>query len=236
MVQQLGPLTPRQLKAETGLLNKQIMPALHRLQQAFLVYEDQTDSDWERAWYDMASEWPDLELNPADETATREVVLRVVQNDVFITFEQLTDWAQLPAKRLREAVVALEDSRAVVPLAVAGLGEGWIRADLRTIAAFDTPRGVWMLHKADPLVRSHASELKRRFGGLETLQYLLIDGAFSGAVCGHWRISAHDVEDIALDLPRGERDARRAEILAAVAAVYQPPGSRILRYAGRATS
>lgn len=48
-VQRAGPLTPRQIKEETGLLNKQIMPALHRLQTAWLVYEDQVDDGWDRA-------------------------------------------------------------------------------------------------------------------------------------------------------------------------------------------
>jgi hypothetical protein len=36
----MGGLTPQQIKEETGLLNQEIMPALHRLQEAFVVYED----------------------------------------------------------------------------------------------------------------------------------------------------------------------------------------------------
>ena len=60
VIQSAGPLTPRQLKDETGLLNKRIMPALHRLQKAFLVYEDQVSDDWERSWYDFESEWMDI--------------------------------------------------------------------------------------------------------------------------------------------------------------------------------
>ena len=43
-----GPLTSSLLKEETGLPKKQINPALQRLQEAFLVYEDQVDDDWER--------------------------------------------------------------------------------------------------------------------------------------------------------------------------------------------
>ena len=37
-LQHTGPLTPRQLAEETDLMNKEVMPALHRLQEAFLVY------------------------------------------------------------------------------------------------------------------------------------------------------------------------------------------------------
>ena len=93
-----------------------------------------------------------------------------------------------------------------------------------------------MLHKSDILARSHASELKRRFGHREVLQYLLIDGAFQGAVLGHWRIGPHDVEDIAVELPAVERMNRREEILNAVSSGYRPPYSRILRYAGKEIS
>ena len=80
-----------------------------------------------------------------------------------------------------------------------------------------------MFHQADVLVRSHQSELKRRFGNHEVLQYLLIDGVFGGAVLGHWRIGPHDVEDIVVHLPPEEQANRREEILVAVARVYQPP-------------
>ena len=69
-----GPLTPRQIKVETGLLNKKIMPALHRLQEAFIVYEDQVDADWERGWYDFAAEWPEIEVDePHRESASAAV-------------------------------------------------------------------------------------------------------------------------------------------------------------------
>jgi hypothetical protein len=91
---------------------------------------------------------------------------------------------------------------------------------------------VFMLHKADTLVRASMSELKRRFAGLEVLQYLLIDGSFRGAVCGHWRIGPHDVEDIVTDLPARARADRRDEILEAVAWQYRAPSHRILRYHG----
>lgn len=234
VVRQLGPLTPRQIKAETGLLSKQIMPALHRLQEAFLVFEDQADADWDRAWYDMAAEWPGLQLDPsAWEAAASEVLLRVLRAHVFASAEQLNDWSRLPARRLRDLLAALEQARAIVPLTVEGLGDGWICADEPALKPANPPRSVFMLHKGDPLVRLHASELKRRFGDRETLQYLLIDGVLCGAVCGHWRIGPHDVDDIVVELPQEERARRRSAILKAVAAVYRPPESAIRRYSGQ---
>ena len=66
------------------------------------------------------------------------------------------------------------------------------------------------------------------------LAYLLVDGELCGAVCGHWRIGPHDVEDIALTLPAGERRRRRREIVSEVNRFYHPPGHHILRYDGKA--
>ena len=90
-----------------------------------------------------------------------------------------------------------------------------------------------MLHRADPLVKSHASELKARFGGEEVLQYLLIDGEFVGSVCGHWRIGPHDVDNILVELPAKECTARKSKIIDAVAWNYSPPHHNILAYNGK---
>lgn len=65
------------------------------------------------------------------------------------------------------------------------------------------------------------------------LQYLLIDAELRGAVCGHWRIGPHDVEDIAVELAAKEREQRKAEIIAEVSQNYHPPFSQIRRFAGK---
>ena len=229
-----GPITPRQIKQETGLLNKQIMPALHRLQKAFLVYEDQVDDDWERGWYDFATEWPEITLrDEAWETAAAEVLLRFLRGHVFATLEQLKDWSRFSSRSLAALVSEMEKDNAFVPIAVQGLGKGWICTQDRSLRSCEVSPSVFMLHKSDILVRSHGSELKRRFGDREVLQYLLIDGAFRGAVLGHWRISDHDVEDVVVELSVAERTSRREEILNAVAWGYRAPHSRILKYDGK---
>jgi hypothetical protein len=234
-VQVAGPLTPRQIKEETGLLNKQIMPALHRLQKAFLVYEDQVDDAWERWWYDFESEWPEVELDKdLQQTAAVQVLLRFLKSHVFATFEQLKDWSQFPLRLLAKFVREMEETDLIVPQTVEGLGEGWVRTLDATLREGKITPSVFMFGREDILVKSHASELKRRFGGQEILQYLLIDGAFQGAVLGHWRIGPHDVADIVVTLPAAERANRREEILDVVAKQYHLPHSRILKYAGAA--
>ena len=45
LIERDGPLGIQQMKEETGLLVKEITPALHRLQEAFLIYEDQYDGE-----------------------------------------------------------------------------------------------------------------------------------------------------------------------------------------------
>lgn len=226
-------LTPRQMRAETGLLSKQIAPALHRLQEAFIVYEDQVDSDWERNWYEFASEWQEVVLDEKRrEEAIVQILLRFLKGHVFATLEQLKDWSRLPLKLLKTAVSDMENSGDIVPKSVKGIGEGWMLGEDADLKPSETPPSVFMLHRSDILARSHTSELKRRFGGQELLQYLLIDGMFQGAVLGHWRIGPHDVDDIVVELPAAERASRRDEILKAVAWGYHPPYSHILKYNG----
>jgi len=230
----VGPLAPRQIKEETGLLNKEIMPILHRLQEAFLVYEDQVDSDWERAWHVFEREWPGVSIQPElCERAAKEVLSRFLHAHIFATLDQIKSWSGWPAKDINHLLRSLEANGIVTACGIEGLGDGWIHADDTSLDCKEPLHSVFMLHKADSLARTAMGELRSRSAGLEVLQYLLIDGEFQGAVCGHWRIGPHDVEDIVLDLPENERMARKDEILEAVAWKYHPPSHHILRYDGQ---
>lgn len=227
-------LTPRQMKEETGLLNKKIMPALHRLQEAFIVYEDQVDSDWERNWYEFAAEWPDIKLDAdRQEEAVAEVLLRFLKGHIFATMEQFKDWSRLPSKLLKNVVGDMQKRGIIVSESAEGIGDGWICKEDTAIQPCEASPSVFMLHKADILVKSHTSELKRKFGEHEVLQYLLIDGEFKGAVLGHWRIGPYDVDNIITELSAAERACRRENILGAVSLGYRPPHSHILKYDGK---
>ena len=197
------------------------------------VYEDQVDEDWERGWYDFAAEWPEIELDEARrQSASAEVLRRFLRGHVFATEVNLKDWSTWPARRLANLLGEMESSRAIVATMVEGLGEGWTLPKDAPPESQHIPPTVFMLHRSDMLVRSHTSELKRRFGDHEVLQYLLIDGKFQGAVLGHWRISPYDLEDIVVELPAREREARREQVLQAVRWGYRPPHHNILRYDG----
>ena len=133
---------------------------------------------------------------------------------------------------MTNVIQEMERANRIVPQTVEGLGQGWRWVEDAALPEGEIVPSVFMLHKADFLVRSHMSELKRRFGGQEVLQYLLIDGQFQGAVAGHWRIGPHDVDDVVLTLPAEECAGRREEIINVVAQWYHPPHSHILKYAG----
>lgn len=95
------------------------------------------------------------------------------------------------------------------------------------------PRGVFALHRNDFLVKSFEAVLTSAFkkDGQEPLFYLLIDGAFQGAVIGRFRNGPYDLDDIVLTLPPEEAESRREEILVAVALVN---GGRVpARYTGK---
>ena len=227
-----GPLTPQQLRRETGLLAKQVMPALHRLQEAFLVYEDQVDDSWERAWYEFAVEWSEVELDEERrEDDAAEVLRRALHALVFATAEQLKDWSRWPARRVAKTLERLESEGAALPAEIDGLGSGWLAPG--EVPDAKPAEAVVVLHKQDFLVRAHESELARRFGRRDLLQYVLVDGELCGAVRGHWRFAPYDVDDISVELAASERERRRDEILAAVREQYPPPRHAILRYAGR---
>ncbi|MFC1734573.1 DNA glycosylase AlkZ-like family protein [Candidatus Hydrogenedentota bacterium] len=233
-VQTTGPLTARQIKEETGLLSKRIMPALHKLQKAFLVYEDQVDSEWDRAWYDFAAEWPEIEVSEDKRLESTITVLeRFLKAHVFANREQFKDWSQLSVKTLTEALDTMETQDLITPCSIKGLGEGWTLTNDKFPTNAKPKKSVFMLHRADFLVRSHARELKRRFDGAEVLQYLLIDGELCGAVLGHWRFGPYDVDDILLDLPKKTREGRRDAIIEAVTAEYCLPRHRVLKYDGK---
>ena len=227
-----GPLTPALLKGETGLLKKQINPALQRLQEAFLVYEDQVDDDWERGWYEFASEWPEIVLDDERrESDAAEVLARFLSAFVFANEEQLRDWCQWPARQVAGLVSALEGDGRVVATEVPTLGPGWMASSAARLPGAAPAAGIFLLDRGDFLSRAHRSELERRFGRRDILCFLYSRGEFVGAVRGHWGFKPFDIDDVEVELPAKEIATAREEILALVRAAYPEPRHRVLRYA-----
>ena len=224
LILQAGPMNIQQIKAETGLLVKEITPALHRLQEAFLVYEDQYDGEWDRGWYRFGELFPDANTDRYTRAeALQTVLMRYARRMVWFDTAMAKAFYRLPEKEIKAATAALvqqgklvcDDGGFMLPEDAAALAT----------AAPETPRFVYAVHRNDILYKSFEPTLKERFAPLykdlpydhEPLQYLLIDGEFHGATVGHFRNGPYDLNDVVCDLP--DAHSRRDEILAAVQAV-----------------
>ncbi len=234
LIIQQGPSNIQRIKEETGLLVKRITPALHRLQEAFLLYEDQYDGEWDRGWYRFEEMFP--EADPEKYTrheALRAVLMRFARRMVHFTAEMAKSFCRLPAKDIRAALSSLTAEGLLIEE-----DGGYLRAEDAEILQRYEPKEmhfVCAVHRNDFLYRAMEPELKARFlpmcEGLEydheMLQYLLIDGKFRGAVVGHFRNGPYDLNDVIGDLP----EERMEEIVEAVRQVNF--GKRPERFLGK---
>ena len=213
---QRAPLTIQQMKEETGMLVKEITPALHRLQEAFLIYEDHYDGEWDRGWHMFTSMYPDVDLTRYSRQEALKVLLqRFAYRHVIFDSAMAKSYFKLPDKDIKAAIAALIADGTMLEVPNGYL----LRTDAEEPEA-DTAEpapAVYAMHRNDFLVKSNEHWLKERYIHTfpDTLYYLLIDGKFRGAVVGKFRYTP-EVEDIILDLPDAEASARKKEILQAV--------------------
>lgn len=235
-IRESGGCSKEMIKAELNYPAGQIAKALQDLQCAFLVYENQIDTDWDTGWFDFASEW--FALHPTSEEV-QEARIKVLENFVramvFATEGQMRSWSQWPRKTVQSVIYHMRELGMIERINVQKLGEGYmLTEDIRSkFVDQSMPTTSFMLDRSDLLVRAHMDELKERYKDYEVLQYLLIDGQFQGSVIGHWRIGPHEIEDVIVELNDEQASARKDEILDAVRAFYSPATHPILNYNGK---
>ncbi|MDE7234640.1 MAG: hypothetical protein K2N29_06220 [Ruminiclostridium sp.] len=223
LIEREGPLNIQQIKEETGLLVKEITPALHRLQEAFLIYEDQYDGEWDRGWYKFSEMFP--EVNPDRYTrseALKIVLQRFAYRLVWFDIAMAKSFYKIPEKEIKPAVNEL----AAEGILVTSDSGYMLSTDEKLLTSYapKTLNFVYAIHRNDFLYKAHEHILKefakKLTEGLpydhEPLQYLLIDGEFHGASVGHFRNGPYDLNDIVCDLPDAE--SRKEEIVDAVCA------------------
>jgi hypothetical protein len=237
LLRQEGPLNIGMIKEMTGLLVKQITPILHRLQEAFLVYEDQVENDWDRGWYLFEQEFPDVDLKRYTKTeALCRVLPRFAYLHGFFTAEMAKCFYRLPMRAVQAALEFLTAEGALVSVQLGGEAGYALPGDMALLQkgdVFPAPHAAMLLQRNDFLVRSLESGLKKRFSSPdELLYYLFIDGEIRGALCGRFRFGPHDLTDVLLELPEEERHSRRGEILAAIYTEFDPALSPLGRYCG----
>lgn len=231
LIEREGPLNIQQIKENTGMLVKEITPVLHRLQEAFLVYEDQYDGEWDRSWYSFSEMFPETNINKYSKIEALKIILkRFSYRQVCFNVEMVKSFYKLPLKLIKEAIESLAYEGII-----AKTENGWLlKEDIELLEKYEpkTTKFVYAMHRNDFLVKSNEYWLKENFKHPkhETLQYLLIDGEFRGAVLGHFRNGPYDLEDIILDLPAETAIARKAEVLDAVCVANY--GKSVTHYQG----
>jgi hypothetical protein len=216
LIEREGPLTIQQMKAETGMLVKEITPALHRLQEAFLIYEDQYDGEWDRGWYKLSDMFPDADLTKYSRQAALKILLRrFAFRHVLFDADMARSFYKLPAKEIKTTISALIDEDVLTE----SDGGYLLRPDFELLRTYsgEVSKSIYAMHRSDFLVKSNEHWLKEKYPHPypDTLYYLLIDGKFRGAAVGKFRYTP-DVEDVILDLPDDEAADRRDDILRAI--------------------
>jgi len=211
------PLTIQQMKEETGMLVKEITPALHRLQEAFLIYEDQFDGEWDRGWHKFSDMFPDVDLHKyTRHDALKIIIKRFAYRLVCFDAKMVKSFYKWTDKDIKAAITALLEDKSLVVTE-----HGYMLPDdaalLQTYNA-EPPKSTFVMHRNDMLVKANDYWLKERYAHSypDTLWYLLIDGEFHGAVVGKFRYTPAEVEDVMLDLPPNEVADRKEDILQAV--------------------
>lgn len=224
LIECAGPFNIQQLKEETGLLVKQITPVLHRLQQAFLIYEDQYDGEWDRGWCTFAEMFPDIRIDRYTRIEALKIVLqRFAYRNVVFDSAMAKSFYKLPEKDIKLAIAELKDKEILV-----SYDDGFmLKSDAEILKSYEPKsiKSIFAIHRNDFLYKSNEHILKEWIKTLsaglkydcEPLQYLFIDGEFHGASVGHFRNGPYDLNDIVCDLPDAEN--RKYEIIEAIQAV-----------------
>jgi len=223
LIEREGPLNIQQMKEETGMLVKEITPVLHRLQEAFLIYEDQYDGEWDRGWYKFSEAFPDVNLRKYTRHEALKIILqRFSYRHVLFDTTMAKSFYKLPEKEIKAAINDLV-SDGILCLVDNGY---MLKSDANFLQSYtDKPlHFVYAIHRNDFLYKSNEHMLKEQFKPLyenlpydhEPLQYLLIDGEFHGASVGHFRNGPYDLNDVVCDLPNAEE--RHDEIIETITA------------------
>jgi len=221
MIVKEGSYNIQQIKSETGMLVKQITPILHRLQEAFLIYEDQYDGEWDRGWYKFSEMFPNCDLEKYTRQEALKIILqRFAYRHIIFDTAMAKSFYKLPEKEIKQAAAELV-KESIFTKAEGGF---MLSSDMEVLKSYEPLqlRFTYALHRNDFLVKSNEHTLKESFKPLyehleydhEPLQYLLIDGEFHGACVGHFRNGPYDLNDVVCDLPDAEK--RKDEIIAAV--------------------
>ncbi len=221
IIEREGPANIQFIKEETGLLVKEITPALHKLQEAFLVYEDQYNGEWDRGWMRFDEMFPNVNLDKYTKTeAIKILLLRFSKRMVAFTLTMAKNFYRIPEKEIKLAVSELIDEELLKETEFGFV----LTSDIENIEKHteSIPHSIYAIHRNDIMYKANETELKQYAEKLcdgleydhEPLQYLLIDGVFQGVVAGHFRNGPYDLNDVRCNIDKAEN--MKDEIIEAV--------------------
>jgi hypothetical protein len=224
------------MKRATGWLVKNITPELHKLQEAFLVFEDQTDNEGDRMFFTLERTFPEININKyTRHEALKTVLPRFAKLNVLFDVSMARAFYGLPLKEIQKAADELISSGELICR-----NDGYmLKQDYDYLNSPESDNlslqnSVTVMHRNDFLVKSYGHILKDGFrhGKYGTLQYILIDGVFHGALCGNFKFGPAILEDVILDLSDDEKIPRKDEILNAVYEHHDREASPLKKYCG----
>lgn len=231
LIKREGPMNIEIMKEMTGLLVKEITPVLHRLQEAFLIYEDQNDGEWDRGWYEFSDMFPNINTEKYSRHDALKIILcRFAYRNVFFDVKMAKSFYKLPEKDIKNVVADLVNAGVLIKY-----NDGYLLAeDDKLLKTYDVKpfKSVYAMHRNDFLVRSNAHWLKEHFSHTypDTMYYLLIDGEFKGVAVGKFRYTI-EIEDIQVDLSAEDASFRREDILESIR-IMCGMNTMIKRYCG----
>ena len=231
LIKREGPMNIKVMKQMTGLLVKEITPVLHRLQEAFLIYEDQNDGEWDRGWFDFSEMFPEVNIEKYSRHEALKIILRrFAYRNVIFDAKMAKSFYKLPEKDINNANADLVANGTLKEYN----GKYILSEDENLLNTYDAEplKSVYAMHRNDFLVKSNEHWLKERFSHTypDTMFYLLIDGKFKGVAVGKFRYTI-EIEDIQVELPTEEAISRKEDILNAIRLMCGANTS-ILRYCG----
>lgn len=200
IVEEMGPITIQQIKEETGLLVKEITPVLHKLQEAFLIYEDQYDGDWERGWYRFEEMFPDVDLQKyTKQEAMRIVLQRYAYRMVYFTADMIKNYYKLPVKEIKQCIASMLEDEILDQIE-----DGYVLkedCELLEMQEREVLQTCYLMHRNDILIKSIEPKLKKLYcvPGYEALYYIMIQGEVHGAVMGKYKFGPDIIENVMIE-------------------------------------
>ncbi len=239
VLQDEGPMSIKMMAEICETPSKYIAASLKKLQQAFVVFEDQVDDEWDRAWYLLEDELGLEDLSGYEKTEAQAILIqRFTHAHVFATPTMLRAFTGFTAAEIKAAFSAGEQNGTYQKTECFGETGFVLAEDMETLEkpAGKTADTLFIMDNNDFLVRAHIPMLKKRFPEkpYKNLYYVLFRGRFIGAVQGRFTFSFDELEDVMLAEDVGQDPAIKRRIIAKLYEMYDEKTSPLQRYAGKA--